>query len=59
MEGPGELTENKSYPFEFANVEKQHETYSGTNVRLRYFVRVKITRQYASNIVKVGFIRRC
>jgi len=41
-----------NYPFEFANVEKQYETYTGANVRLRYFVRVKITRQYASNVVK-------
>jgi len=52
LEGPGELIESKSYPFEFTNVEKQYETYNGNNVRLRYFVRVKITRQYASNIVK-------
>jgi len=52
LEGPGDLTDSKSYPFEFTNVEKQYETYNGNNVRLRYFVRVKITRQYASNIVK-------
>lgn len=53
LEVPGELTENKSYPFEFANVEKQFETYAGNNVRLRYFLRVKVTRQYSSNIVHV------
>jgi vacuolar protein sorting-associated protein 26 len=53
LEAPGELTKNVTYPFEFANVEMSHETYSGTNVRLRYFVRVKITRQYNSNIQKV------
>lgn len=52
LEAPGELSEGKSYSFDFANVEKQYETYTGANVRLRYFVRVKITRQYASNIVK-------
>lgn len=52
LEPPGELTTNKSYPFEFANVEKHHETYSGNNVRLRYFLRVKVSRQYASNIMK-------
>lgn len=50
LETPGSLTESKSYPFEFVNVEKQHETYSGNNVRLRYFLRVKLTRQYASDI---------
>jgi hypothetical protein len=32
---PGELADSKVYNFEFANVEKQHETYSGNNVRLR------------------------
>jgi len=53
LETPGELSADKQYPFEFANVEKAFETYSGTNVRLRYFLRVKITRQYNSNIQKV------
>jgi len=53
LETAGELTQDKQYPFEFANVEKSFETYSGTNVRLRYFLRVKITRQYNSNIQKV------
>jgi len=51
LEAPGELSESKKYPFEFQNVEKQYETYSGNNVRLRYFLRVKVTRNYASNIV--------
>lgn len=52
LEGPGALEQSKSYPFEFLNVDKSYETYSGNNVRLRYFLRVKITRQYASNITK-------
>jgi vacuolar protein sorting-associated protein 26 len=52
LEPPGELNQNKEYPFEFCNVEKQHETYRGINVKLRYFIRVKITRQYAPNVVK-------
>jgi len=51
LEAPGDLSESKKYPFEFQNVEKQYETYSGNNVRLRYFLRVKVTRNYASNIV--------
>jgi hypothetical protein len=53
LETAGELSADKSYGFEFANVDKAFETYSGTNVRLRYFLRVKITRQYNSNIQKV------
>lgn len=33
---PGDLIQNTSYPFEFANVEKPYEVYVGSNVRLRY-----------------------
>lgn len=52
LEPPGELLQSKSYSFEFHHVEKQHETYRGINVRLRYFVRVKIPRQYATSLTK-------
>jgi vacuolar protein sorting-associated protein 26 len=52
LEGPGELTENKSYAFDFGNIEKVFETYTGANVRLRYFLRARLTRQYLSNIQK-------
>lgn len=51
IESAGTIWQSKSFPFEF-NVEKAYETYSGVNVRLRYFVRVTITRQYKSNIIK-------
>jgi vacuolar protein sorting-associated protein 26 len=51
LESAGIMTSSKSFPFEF-NVEKAYETYSGINVRLRYFVRVTISRNYNSNIVK-------
>ena len=51
LESAGTLVMTKSYPFEF-NVEKAYETYSGVNVRLRYFVKVTITRNYNTNIVK-------
>eukprot|EP00808_Paulinella_micropora_P008840 g4281.t1 len=57
---PGEISGEQSWDFDFANIEKPYESYSGTNVRLsgtnvrlRYFVRVKITRSYSTNIVKV------
>jgi len=53
LEPAGELAADKTYGFDLANVDKAFETYSGTNVRLRYFLRVKITRQYNSNIQKV------
>lgn len=51
-QGDSPLTASKTYPFEFANVEKTFESYMGNNVRLRYFLRAKISRQYTSNIVK-------
>jgi len=48
---PGDLTQNTSYSFEFVNVEKPYESYTGSNVRLRYFLRVTIARRL-SDIVK-------
>ncbi|KAJ6641009.1 Vacuolar protein sorting-associated protein 26 [Pseudolycoriella hygida] len=48
---PGDLIQNTSYPFEFANVEKPFEVYVGSNVRLRYFLRVTIVRRI-SDIVR-------
>mmetsp|Transcript_14078 Transcript_14078/g.55437 ORF Transcript_14078/g.55437 Transcript_14078/m.55437 type:complete len:296 (+) Transcript_14078:68-955(+) len=38
----GELTENHEFPFDFSEVEKRHESYNGTNVRLRYLVKFMI-----------------
>lgn len=35
---PGELMQNTVYSFEFLNVEKPFESYTGSNVRLRYVV---------------------
>uniref|UniRef100_A0A4W6G0J3 VPS26, retromer complex component A n=1 Tax=Lates calcarifer TaxID=8187 RepID=A0A4W6G0J3_LATCA len=48
---PGELTQNRSYDFEFMQVEKPYESYTGANVRLRYFLRVTIVRRL-SDLVK-------
>ncbi|CAL1158351.1 unnamed protein product [Cladocopium goreaui] len=36
----------------YTKVDKQNETYSGINVRLRYFVRLVVLRSYAVNIFK-------
>jgi len=33
---PGELMENTGYDFEFIQVEKPYESYTGNNVKLRY-----------------------
>ncbi|KHG02541.1 Vacuolar sorting-associated protein 26A -like protein [Gossypium arboreum] len=49
---PGELYERKTYPFEFSTVEMLYESYNGVNVRLRYILKVTISRDYVSNIVE-------
>jgi vacuolar protein sorting-associated protein 26 len=51
LEAAGQLMRGGSYPFEFST-EKPFETYSGYNVRLRYFIRVTITRNYNNNYTK-------
>ncbi|CAM9531994.1 unnamed protein product [Chrysoparadoxa australica] len=48
LDTAGVLTRNKLYDFEFSSGDKPYETYDGLNVRLRYFVRVTITRNYGS-----------
>lgn len=45
LAGPGDLTQNTSFDFEFNQVEKPYECYTGANVRLRYFLRVTISRR--------------
>ena len=39
LAGPGDLMQNTSFDFEFNQVEKPYECYTGANVRLRYFLR--------------------
>ncbi|KAI8910250.1 putative PEP8-vacuolar protein sorting/targeting protein, partial [Gorgonomyces haynaldii] len=45
LAAPGELRSSTTFDFEFKNVEKQYESYSGINVKLRYLVRVTISRR--------------
>lgn len=52
LDAPGVLDHTKEYPFDFSSVDKQYESYNGVNVRLRYFLRVTVSRNYSSNIVK-------
>lgn len=52
LEPPGEMAQDAVYDFEFHQVEKPHETYTGTNVRLRYFVRVTIVRRISDTVVE-------
>ncbi|XP_067140239.1 vacuolar protein sorting-associated protein 26B-like [Centruroides vittatus] len=52
----GELTQNTSYSFEFMNVEKPYESYTGANVKLRYFLRVTIIRRLSDVIKEMDII---
>mmetsp|Transcript_105231 Transcript_105231/g.226912 ORF Transcript_105231/g.226912 Transcript_105231/m.226912 type:complete len:304 (-) Transcript_105231:154-1065(-) len=51
LEPAGTLNSSREYPFEFST-EKPYESYSGLNVRLRYVVRVTITRGYNGSFSK-------
>ena len=57
LESPGELQGSKSYPFQFTGVDKPFESYDGINVRLRYFVRVTVMRQYSGRVVHEESVR--
>ncbi|KAL5583088.1 hypothetical protein UlMin_015530 [Ulmus minor] len=52
LDVPGELYEKKTYPFEFSSVEMPHESYNGVNIRLRYILKVTISRNFISNIAE-------
>lgn len=53
LDDPGILNASRTYPFEFTNVEKCYDTYSGINVRLRYFLRVTAVRaQYTPDLIE-------
>src|ERR1700739_3987015 len=47
LAAPGELQHPQTFPFNFKNVEKQYESYNGINVKLRYFIRVTVSRRMA------------
>lgn len=49
----GTLGNNQELAFDFSGSDKLHESYTGINAQVRYFVRVTITRSYASNITKL------
>lgn len=68
LEPPREMAQDAVYDFDFHQVEKPHETYTGTNVRLRYsweggvclvltsicryFLRVTIVRRLSDIVVE-------
>ena len=50
LAAPGELGTSSTMEFDFKSIEKQYESYHGTNVKLRYIVRVTVAKRL-SNIV--------
>lgn len=50
LAAPGELQHPQTFDFNFKNVEKQYESYNGINVKLRYYVRVTVSRRMADVI---------
>ncbi|GMM36213.1 retromer subunit [Saccharomycopsis crataegensis] len=50
LSAPAELNHPENYSFEFKNVEKQFESYRGTNVRLRYYLKCIVLRKSADVI---------
>ena len=51
--GQANLIIFRNYEFEFLNIEKPYESYTGTNVRLRYCIRATVMRGMTTpNIVK-------
>ncbi|ODV76798.1 vacuolar protein sorting-associated protein 26 [Suhomyces tanzawaensis NRRL Y-17324] len=52
LSAPAQLTHQETYPFEFKNVEKQYESYRGKNARLRYFIKVNVSKKSSSDIIR-------
>ncbi|VDD90870.1 unnamed protein product, partial [Enterobius vermicularis] len=53
---PGEITQNTSFAFDFQQVEKPYESYIGTNVKLRYFLRVVVVRRLTDIVREMDVI---
>ncbi|KAG5351662.1 Vacuolar protein sorting-associated protein 26B-like protein, partial [Termitomyces sp. Mn162] len=47
LAAPEEMRQAQTFDFLFKNVEKQFESYQGINVKLRYYIRVSISRRMA------------
>ena len=51
LSAPGEIRQIARYDYEFKNVEKQFESYTGVNIKLRYYLKVTVVRRL-SDIVR-------
>jgi vacuolar protein sorting-associated protein 26 len=52
LETQGQLDKTKEYTFKFENVNMQYESYNGTNVQLRYYLRATVQKSSYSQITK-------
>ena len=53
LQRPGTIVDDKTMlPFAFSGIDKRYDSYSGKNVRLRYYLRVSILKRYTSGLVK-------
>ena len=52
LETQGQLDKTKEYSFKFDNVNMQYESYIGTNVQLRYYLRATVQKGSYSQITK-------
>lgn len=48
LTAPGELRVSTTFDFDFKNVEKQFESYHGTNAKLRYIIKVTVARRLSN-----------
>jgi len=58
---PGDLLQKESMNFEFSNVEMQYDAYYGSQVKLKYLLRVTVARNAGGHIVKdfPFWVRNC
>ena len=50
LQPAGALAKTTSFDFQFDNVDMPHESYNGLNVRLRYFLRVTVSRRLSDMV---------
>ncbi|CAK82895.1 unnamed protein product (macronuclear) [Paramecium tetraurelia] len=55
LDAQGILMEDKTYKFQFNKFEKQYESYYGKEVKLRYYLRVTMNRNYGQVKKEVEF----
>ncbi|VDN57819.1 unnamed protein product [Dracunculus medinensis] len=53
---PGEIINSANFHFDFQQVEKPYESYVGTNVKLRYFLRLVVVRRLTDIIREMDLI---